>query len=727
MRNQPLSPLDAPTTSSWIDLDLPTARLALLAGMMCLPLVGVALRMVQVQTTLADALLSGWNNTTESTQQLPSRAGRILSADGVVLADVHPRFDLLVDYRWLEEPPHPDWLRREALARLPRTERKNAAARTAAETDVLHDRDALWSQLSELLAVPPSELRQRRIAIQSRIETMRTAVETRRTQQHEEWEIQPLRLADGWTGIWSTLVHELTTPPRRDQDPIILKEELQPHPIATDVPQQVAATVHSLPHRFRGAEVRVADVRTYPQGSLASHVLGLRRPLRPDDEAPPGITSLGESGLERTYDLRLRGQNGERRIVRNRQGEAIEESETRPAIDGHDLQLTLHAQLQQTAERLLDRALEMAAPTIPDDPTDGALPTQPPVGGTLLIMNTRTGELLVAATAPRIDQTVLQHPTTEQWDEIQNDPRRPLFNRLTHAALPPGSVFKLLTSIALLESQTITPDEPRFCQGYLDEPDRNRCYVYRRYQTGHGELMLADALSQSCNVYFFQSARDMGAMPLVTWAARCGFGQPTGIDLPGEAAGHVPHPARLKPGERWYPGSTLQLAIGQGSLTATPLQILRLVAAIANDGILVSPRLVGGSDATAVPDPLVPGSGPQAGTLQTIQGLHLETLTAIRDGMRLAVNHPKGTGRLAYCDEVAIAGKTGTAETGGERPDHAWFAGYLPADAPRYAVVVILEHGGSGGHTAAPIVKQLAQEMFHLDLIPSSRESQARP
>jgi penicillin-binding protein 2 len=243
---------------------------------------------------------------------------------------------------------------------------------------------------------------------------------------------------------------------------------------------------------------------------------------------------------------------------------------------------------------------------------------------------------------------------------------------------------------------------------------------------------LSRALAQSCNVYFFQGARTIGPGPLVDWAEKFGIGQRTGIDLPGEQAGNLPRPPRKmeeplivqvgfeEPAEKrtpWYPGDTLGLAIGQSRLTTTPFQMARVMAAIANDGYLVTPHLVNGfapaaiasetsSSRLAVPEP------------RFIPGLSQGTLRRVREGLEMVVAHPQGTGYKAVrMAEVQIAGKTGTAEVGGGLPDHAWFAGYVPADRPKYAFAIILEHAGSGGQTAGPVARRTVETLLELGLI----------
>jgi penicillin-binding protein 2 len=285
-------------------------------------------------------------------------------------------------------------------------------------------------------------------------------------------------------------------------------------------------------------------------------------------------------------------------------------------------------------------------------------------------------------------------------------------------ALPPGSVFKTLAAVAAIESGKIDPDAHHHCQGYLDRPDRHRCYIYRHYGVGHGDLNLSDALCRSCNVYFFQAARTIGPGPLVAWADRFGFGHPTGIDLPGEHTGHLPTPSG-RTSQRWYPGDTLGLAIGQSRLTTTPLQIARIMAVVANDGYLVTPHVVRSITSN---DPSQNNGAFQETPphpRRRLAGLHDGTLHRIREGLAKVVSHPRGTGyKRVRLDAVAIAGKTGTAEVGGGKPDHAWFAGYVPADRPRIAFAVVLENAGSGGQAAGPVARRFIESLLELGLIP---------
>ena len=331
-------------------------------------------------------------------------------------------------------------------------------------------------------------------------------------------------------------------------------------------------------------------------------------------------------------------------------------------------------------------------------------------------MDVNTGAILAAASAPKFDPNLFVRDDAGQLAALFADPSKPLFNRVCSMAIPPGSTFKVVTAAALLESGTVDPRQPFFCQGYLHQPDRQRCEIYVGQGIGHGDVTLADALAVSCNVYFFHFAGLMGPRPLVEWAERFGFGRPTGVDLPGEAAGTLPafesSSAARNPFRSNAMNSVLQMAIGQGSLTATPLQVLCMTAAVANGGRLVTPHVA--SRVRACTHAV--GAGEREDRVRA--STHPTTLQAIREGLRRVVADPKGTAHgTVYIESIAVAGKTGTAETGGDRPSHAWFAGYAPADEPKLAFVVVLEYAGDAATAAGPVAKRLVLRMEELGLL----------
>ncbi len=731
----------------------PSVRIAIVMLLLMAPVGAISARLVCLQGQLSDVFISGWEVTSITEEPIPCRDGRILSIDGQILAHDRLRYDLLVHYRWLEDPPDERWLTQQSLEKLSRKSRRDQQQVDRAREQVLQQRKRMWAALAAILDVPQTELTTTRNDIQQRVEHIVEGVTRRRNERIAAAEPPALpqfslsgddpQNADStpldlrwWSRLWNSAAGQLTSPPRRERlDPVIVREELDHHVIAIDVSLSAVTNIDSAASHFPGVLVRPHSERVYPQSEVAGHLVGVRTELRPEElstDANAGRTTatpasmtgdrVGRDGIERSFDAILRGKTGTRRIVRNRGGEVISQSTTTDPVPGDDVTLTLDVGLQRTAEQLLDEVIS------PPPAKDGSN-SPGPQGGCMVVLDVRTGDILTAAAAPRHDLSLLTRPNPDEWQAAISDPRRPFFPRVTQMTVPPGSVFKLLTAVALLESGQIDPDEPLFCQGYLDRPDRNRCYVYRHFGVGHGDMRLSDAICQSCNVYFFQAARSLGPAVISDWATRFGFGVPTGIEVSGERGGHLPRVDRAGKivGEEWYNGSTLQLGIGQASLTVTPLQVARMVAAIANGGYLVTPSVV---SVDSTPRNMPAGSSTQSIQLvshqmefdsdrrpERIHGVSADTLDRVREGMEMVVSTKQGTGRRAAIEGIPIAGKTGTAEVGGGKADHAWFVGFVPADAPRYAFAVVLEHGGSGGRDAAPLAKSFIEAMADAGLL----------
>lgn len=590
----------------------------------------------------------------------------------------------------------------------------------------------------------------------------------------------------GWLESgWQTVKDELTTPPRRSRhEPIEVTEEFAYHGIADDLSFEQVAEIVTRSDLFPGVDYEMVTQRDYPQGPLAAHIVGSRQPVdaeeieamraanahdvfgadagtaelvatagseqRPEigDDFQPG-DRIGRSGIEQSYGDQLRGRRGLVRIVKDAEGEIIRREVLRKPLKGADVELSLIKPLQQYAESLLDDALgtkpllhpstrirerdhslveveEQGSEhkTADEEPREeGDAPQGRPRGGCIVALNVYTGEILCAAAAPRFDLRLLTDYDEELWKAVQADPRSPMFPRVTQMAIPPGSVFKTLTTIAGLEDRVISAEEPIYCQGYFETPKRHRCYVFRHRGYGHGDMTLTRAISRSCNVYFYNVGNRLGPDRLAFWSRRMGFGQQTGIDLPGESTGNVPEPGTRQAIQLaafqaeadstrqpvWHSGETLNFAIGQSTLAVTPLQIVRLISAVANGGELVTPHVVRRIHQSGQPD-FMRASNRSRDRVPLRPG----TLGHLREGMEQVVTG--GTGRRVFLKEVAIAGKTGTAETG-QPSDHAWFTGYVPADSPQVAFVVVLEHGGSGGAEAGPLAKLLVEEMLKQRLI----------
>lgn len=743
MRNRPghddlSSDSDAFGHSFQVDR-LPGFRVFLLGLILIAPLLAVSGRLLFIQFMNAEHFYSRFGQTTESYETIPSRDGRIVSIDGRVLALDVERFDLQAHYRWLEEPPNERWLKQQALTMLEPADRRDKDKVEAAKNKVLARREQLWDELALVMRSSSEELVESRQQIQMRVEKIIESVNQRALSKQDEAKTDETSVETVETStsnrllaFWNLLKETLTRAPRRPQrDRIVVREELDYHTIASAIPREIALAISAHPERFPGVNIQIATSREYPQKTLAPHEIGIRHQI--DEKAlearkkqfPEGDPldyqegdRIGKMGIERTYDRYLRGLRGLKRVIKNRQGEIVRTEIIREPKSGDDVVLTLNTGLQEQTQELLDQSL--ADLQQPQEGEEASL-LEPSSGGCVVVLDVRTGAIVATASAPRYDLNVLLNPSPEEWREVLNNPKRPLFPRATQMMLPPGSTFKALTSIALLESGKIDPDAYFACRGYLDRPDRHRDYIYRHYGVGHNDINLTQALCQSCNVYFFQAARTMGPEMICHWASQMGFGKPTGIDIPGERGGHLPDPTakKKKGGAPWYPGDTLGIAIGQSRLTVTPLQIARMMAIVANDGEMVVPHLghsiVPSAESTITTRQMI--SFPQ----RYVNGIHPGTLERVREGLTSVVAHPRGTGyKTVRLKEINIAGKTGTAETGGGKNDHAWFAGYVPAERPKYAFAVVIEHGGSGSRVAGPVAQKLVQTLLDTGLLTSN-------
>ncbi len=717
----------------------PLVRLALLFAVLVCPLVVVGWRVNRLQMEMAGVYAGEFSRLTEQIEEIPCLDGSILTSDGQIAAEDVAGLEVQVHYRWLEEPPDPRWVKQKVLARIPRAERRKPE-RIQAETDkFLAERAALWAQLAEATSVPVSELDTRRAAHQHRVESMKKKVERTRELAAQE-PLPPVAPATTWLGKARNLFVEWVAqaPEAKAPEQIVLKEELAYYSVVTDINKSLRAKLKSHPELY--PNLRVVDVthREYPLGSLAAHIVGFRKPLTQEEwkarqaRLPQGDPlgylpgdRIGQTGIERFHERHLRGVRGQRKLLLNSQGEVVEEREIRAARPGQDVELTLNLELQHQAEQLLSEAVNPppVSPVNPESEEAAPPALAPAQSGCIAVMDVRTGEMLVAASWPTFDINVYLNGSPAERQEIEVDGRFPLYPRLHKMTLAPGSVFKALTATAMLQAG-VRANASFHCQGYLDHPNKRRCLPFVHQGVGHGDVDLSLALAQSCNVYFFQGARDMGPHRLLESAAQFGFGQPTGIDLPNESPGNLPAEITYVNGkpERC---DHLGVAIGQASLTVTPLQIVRMMGAIANGGELLTPRLARRSGSAVVSEEGSPESGstlllaPQS---RSVPELSTQTLEAVRHGLEQVVAFPRGTGyKTVRMKEVAIAGKTGTAEARGGQ-DHAWFAGYVPADRPRYALVVVLERGGSGGKMAGPLVKKLVQAMLKEGVIDQSRE-----
>jgi penicillin-binding protein 2 len=682
----------------------PNQRLRMLLAGFTVACVGVFARLVALEVSGGDDIRTEATRPLLHSRVLPAVRGRILARDGTVLVEDRPLAAVAIQYRYLEEPPDPHWLRAAARSRLSRRDRRLAARVGDEENRVREELAAMHRRLAELCGLSIEGWRSRCGKIQARVQ----ATAARVNERHESGRPENADSSDdSWlASAGRTLFKALF---QANEDPpgvITVAEELQEHIVCEGLSLEAIAEIEEHPELFRGVSVVRSSRRIYDQGSLAAHLIG----YVPSTKST--VDRRGQTGIEKQYDALLRGKDGLAVDRLDRQGRVLTTIERVP-IAGRDLMLTVDANLQRSAESLLEAALARRIGGAADR-------RQRESGGAVVAMDIRSGAVLAAASAPRFEPRVFAESDSAVIERYLHDPAHPLFDRTIQMAIPPGSVFKVVTAAALMHQRGFDPQRPFECQGYLNSPESRRCMTYRRFGVGHGPVTLTDALAQSCNVYFFHHAEQLGLAPIVDWGSRFGFGERAGIDLPSEAAGHLVN-ANLSASDHasQQREEAESLAVGQGSLTATPVQVVRMMAAIANRGQLVTPHVAARVALTSSTTD-EPSTGAELPDLdipapQSVAGLDPKTLDVIRDGLRQVVSDPKGTGHATVSLEgLDIAGKTGTAETGDGSPDHAWFAGYAPADAPRVAFVIVLEHAGDAAATAGPVAKRLVEQLRDL-------------
>lgn len=729
MRNQPFSSVvESSESSRHSFIDPPAdARFRILAVMFAVAALAVLGRMAWVQTKLQDRYLAVLNTTTVEYELIPARDGRILSESSDVLATDVDQYSVQVHYRWLQQPADEGWLVRQVRNRLSSAERKVAANVEQVQREVEQQRQQMWHTLTKTIAVDDSAFAKKQAAIQEQVQRIADSVNRRHRFSSNE---APAKLSDGFFfRLAASIRSALTTAPSRSQNQlIVVREEESYHEISSSVSLEVAAAIREQPHLFPGVRVVAGNRRTYPLNSVAPHVVGARTAASTEEQTGFAETNggnswiprLGRFGVERSYDLQLRGVPGRRRVIRNRRMEVIESKVERDPVSGRDLLLTINLPLQKHAEQLLGEALHDRSAqllTFSQNQAEDREPQSVPTGGSIVVMDVITGRILTAASAPAFDLSLYTDSNTEDWQAVNADQRFPFISRTIQSTLPPGSVMKSITAVAAIESGGLNPDATFHCNGYLRQPDKHRCMIYRLYQRGHDDITLQKAIAQSCNVYFFAAAQRIGFGPLRLWADRFGLGRDTGIDLPFERSGNLPGATSMSESdEKRFAREALGLAIGQSSLTVTPLQMTRAMAAIANGGWLVTPHVVS-PDGTARTTKEI-DDRPREISRQKIRGITDEAIEHVREGLRAVVEESYGSGyKNVRLDEVAMAGKTGTAETKPGSADHSWFAGYVPADQPRYAFVVVLEHGGSGSQAAGPVARELVRKMWAMRLV----------
>jgi penicillin-binding protein 2 len=483
------------------------------------------------------------------------------------------------------------------------------------------------------------------------------------------------------------------------------RPSFQPVEIKRDISWKQLSLLKTYRLDLPGLELNIEPMRMYPQGNVAAHILGYvseidKKELKHKSDHKMG-DYVGKCGVELQWERYLRGIRGGRQVEVDAVGKELRVLNEVPPMPGHSLYLTIDLNLQRYGEKLLGKK-----------------------AGTIIAMDPTNGEILAFCSSPSFQPALFANGISDkEWETLASHPLHPLQNRGIQGLYPPGSVFKIITAAAALEEGVIEPNDILNCSGiyYVG----NRGYQCWR-EKGHGAVNFYRGLVESCDIYFYQLGAKLGVAKLNRYAKGFGLGSITGIELKGEKAGLIPTAEwkRERLGEPWYLGETISLAIGQGYILVTPLQLLNLISAIANGGVLHNPHITKYiKDGTGMV--LMEYRSKEIGRLP----LSNVTLDKIKEALLGVIKDDHGTGRAAYIAGVEIAGKTGTAqviklkgigerlkpeEMPYEQRDHAWFVAYAPAPAPKIAVVVLIEHGGHGGSAAAPLAREMIKKYLFL-------------
>ena len=496
--------------------------------------------------------------------------------------------------------------------------------------------------------------------------------------------------------------------------------------IASNVDRQAAFVLEEEHTELPGVVVEARPLRNYTQGALLSQLLGYIGSIPADDlddyveEGYQPSDLVGLTGIELTQEDLLKGVKGQKHVEVDVYEREVNVIASDPAVAGDNIILTVDAELQQVVQDALEEGMKAAGSEV----------------GVAIVMDPRNGQVLSMVTLPTYDDNLFSGGISyDDFNMLNQDPRRPLVNKAVSGQYPPGSTFKVVPAVAALQDGVINTSTTFMCHGTLFLPNKyypddltkaQPFYCWNR--AGHGSENVVQALANSCNIFFYNAIggyedfTGLGIDRLGNYMRMFGFGEVTGIELSGEASGLVPddHWKRQNYGESWVTGDTYNATIGQGYVLSTPLQLINATVAVANGGTLYRPQLI-----YQVND--VDGQPVRTFQADPIRQVDVspENLAIVRQGMRQAVTN--GTAYLLDVPGVDIAGKTGTAEytdwdedgnlivdDQGRLPTHAWFTAFAPYDDPQIALLIFLEGGGEGSRTAVPVANPILRYLFHI-------------
>lgn len=488
---------------------------------------------------------------------------------------------------------------------------------------------------------------------------------------------------------------------------------MRAYTISENISEESVLIFEEQNNSFPGMAIEKTPIRSYTYGKLASHVLGYVGKISSEEynslEGYSISDYIGKTGIEYAFEGYLKGQDGIKQTDMSIDGTITGEYITEEAVSGDDVTLTIDANIQDVAEKYLKELIEKIR-------NGGFGRVYDAKSGAVVALNVKTGEVIAMSSYPDFEpQLFIDGISTEKWDEYTKGERSALLNRTIQSAYAPGSVFKMATAIAGLESGEITNTETIYDSGvYYYGGSSWRCWTYTDYGVGHGSLNVAGAIKHSCNYFFYETAKRMGIDTLVKYARYLGLGSKTGIELAGEEAGMLASKETSEElGQEWYGGNALNAAIGQGDNSFTPLQIAKYIAMITNGGHDIDITLIKEitkADGTTIDKDKVEEYinnrlGIKKEEKDDIQ-ISEETIKTVMEGMRSVTTDTGGTAYSVFKNfEIEVGGKTGSAEAG--KNVNAWFTGFAPYDDPEIAVVVFVENGGHGYYTAT-----VAREIF---------------
>jgi len=485
-------------------------------------------------------------------------------------------------------------------------------------------------------------------------------------------------------------------------EPVVIKEGLS---------FEEVARIEARHSDFPNLSITTTSIRRYLYGSVGSHLIGYLGRVTEEQlktlkaEGVPPDAFIGQWGVERIYDKILRGIYGKKIVEVDALGHELRVLKEVPPKKGEDITLTIDIEIQKAMEEAYK---DMA--------------------GAFVVLKPDTGEVLALGSLPSFDPNKFSRGAPSgYWKELSENPRHPLLNRAFQSQYPPGSVFKIVTAIAGLEEGIIKPSTTVHCSGGITFGNRfYRCWK----KEGHGIVDLKRAIVESCDVYFYEVGRRVGIDRIAKYASLLGLGRDSGLNFVSEKKGVVPSSEwKIQVmGQPWYPGETLSVSIGQGYVSTTPVQLARLIAAIANGGYIPKLQILKSKD---IQKPEDEGESNSYRSKSLKEGQVTEpffsvsvenkvnisegTLKFIRDALRGVVNEPNGTGGAARLQDISVGGKTGTAQVISKAidthnlpyrfRDHAWFVAFAPTSNAEVAMSVFVEHGGHGGAVAAPIAR----------------------